>query len=178
MKEERIFWKGKKSRKAFLHYYIVSILFLALTGVLLFGIIEIGFLAAFADYLSYLLIGLSILFVILVEIKRLMVKYSITENRIIKEEGIINKKTDYIPYQMIEKILFDNKWHDRILGIGNIEIDTGEAQFWLLSVNKPREVENIINKAISRVTRRYYNQGNSSDYKQNNYTQRNYRRGR
>ncbi len=160
--EERTYWTGRKSRKTFLHYYLFGTLLAIAALLLLTGFFDsFVSLGVFSSYASYLLGGVGVILVIASEIKRILVKYIITETRIIKEEGIINRHVDYIPYQMVEKISFRNMWYERLLKIGNLEVDTGEDSFWLYSIDNPEKVEGIINKAMGSATRRYYQRQNS-----------------
>lgn len=148
--EEKILWQGRKTRKVLIHYYIagvVSIIF----GVVLF----LGFplKIPFSFFVSIVLGVIGGVLFLISEIKRLLVKYMITETRVIKESGIINKKTEYIPYQMVERISFESPWYKRLLKIGDIKVDTGEDSFVIESVSHPEKVEELIRGAISRVTR-------------------------
>jgi|GEM_PF-1790830 len=156
--EEKIFWEGRKSRKVFLHYYFFGILFLILGLFSFIGLMNsfFPFLTSFSSYLSFFLFGIGLVFILISEIKRILIKYYLTETRVIKERGIINKFTDYIPYQMIEKISLHNMWYERLLKIGDIEIDTGEESFWLESVNHPEKLEKIIRDIINKITGGYY----------------------
>ena len=155
--EEKILWKGMKSRKALLRYYLIGIIFLGLDLVLFVGLLNSLFpTIPLPDYLYYVLAGTGITLILAGELKRILIKYSVTETRIIKEEGIFNKHMDYIPYQMIERISSVVKWYERIFKTGSIKVDTGEDNFWIKSVSHPERVEKMINGALSVNMRRYY----------------------
>lgn len=157
--EEKILWEGRKSRKIFLHYYLLGIVFIILALSLFLGFLDqLPFISGLSIYLSLFLAGIGITLILVGEFKRILIKYMITETRVVKEEGIINKRTDQIPYQMVEKIASNNRWYERLLKIGNIEINTGEEDFWLESVNHPEDVEKLINHAIGSITMRYYSE--------------------
>jgi uncharacterized membrane protein YdbT with pleckstrin-like domain len=150
--DEKTYWKGRKSRKSFLFHYIFGVLFLAL-GVITFSRIlnqVVMFLSDFSLYVSVFLTAIGAILILSSEFKRILTKYSITETRVVKEDGLVNKKIEYIPYQMVEKISSNQQWYERILKIGNIEIDTGEAHFWLKSVDHPQKLEGLIREAIRR----------------------------
>lgn len=156
--EEKIIWKGRKSRKVFLHYYFFGILLIIFGLFSSIGLINsfLPFLAVLSDYLSYFLVGIGLVLFVISEVKRVLVKYSITETRIIKESGIINKFIDYIPYQMIERISLHNMWYERLLKIGDIKIDTGEENLLIESVDHPEKLEKIIRDIINKITGGYY----------------------
>lgn len=166
--DERTYWEGRSSRKSFVFRYLVGALFICTGIIILSGILDIPFISDFSLYITLFLAGIGTLFVFTGEFKRTLTKYSVTENRVIKEEGLVNKKTEYIPYQMVEKISSNQRWYERILKIGNIEIDTGEAQFWLKSVDHPEKVEDFIRQAIGRRGKYDQNRGpvkNESQYR-------------
>lgn len=158
--DEKILWEGRKSRKVLLHYYLLGIVFIILALSLFLGFLDqfLPFTSDIRVYLSLFLAGIGIIIILIGEFKRILTKYMITETRVVKEGGIINKRTDQIPYQMVEKISSDNRWYERLLKIGNIEINTGEEDFWLESVDHPEEVEKLINHAIGSITKRYYSE--------------------
>ena len=151
---ENILWEGRKTRKVFIHYYAVAFLLIVL-GIISFA--EIFWKIPFSMHVSIILIAIGLVVIVVQEIKRLGVRYIITETRVIKEMGIVNKKTEYIPYQMVERISFESPWYMRILKIGDIRVDTGEDSFLLESLNHPEKIEALLNRAMERVIR--YRQG-------------------
>ena len=154
MTGENILWKGRKTRKVFIHYYVVAFLLIVL-GAISFA--EIFWKVPFSMHVSITLIAIGLIVIVVQEIKRIGVRYIITETRVIKEMGIVNKKTEYIPYQMVERISFESPWYMRILKIGDIRVDTGEDSFLLESLNHPEKIEALLNRAMERVIR--YRQG-------------------
>ncbi|UCG95888.1 MAG: PH domain-containing protein [archaeon] len=148
--DEKTYWKGRKSRKSFLFHYVFGVLFLALGGITFSGILKqfITFLSDFYLYVSIFIAAIGAILILSSEFKRILTKYSITESRVVKEDGLINKKIEYIPYQMVEKISSSQQWYERVLKIGSIEIDTGEAHFWLNSISHPERLEKLIREAI------------------------------
>ncbi len=154
---EKVFWEGRKSRKIFIHFYLAGIIFITLALILFPGFLNqyLPFIADFSVYISLFFAGVGIILILISEVKRISIKYRVTETRVEKEQGIINKRVEHIPYQMVEKISSNNPWYARLLKIGDIEINTGEEHFWIKSVDHPEKVEEIIHNAISRITRRY-----------------------
>ena len=181
--EENMYWVGKISRKAFLGHYLISGVFLIISILFFLGIVSeyVPLLANFSFYIGIAAIFAVGLIMAIVEIKRITVKYEISNRRVLKENGIINKKTDYIPYHMVEKISLEKRWYERLLKIGTIKIDTGETHFYLFSVDRPDEVEDILRRAMGGVTR-YGDDGqrnstqNSQNYSQKPPKQNKYRR--
>ncbi len=162
--EEKILWKGRRSRKSYIFSYFLALIFLILGAIVFLGFFPS--LAELSIYVSLLLVSAGLVLITSKELKRILVKYTLTTSRIIKEEGIINKKMDYIPYQMIEKISLTNKWYERILRTGSLVVDTGEENFTIETVDRPEKLEEIINKATGKFV-----------YRQQSSQQPVYRRG-
>lgn len=152
---EKIVWESRKSRKAFLMSYILAGLLLATGAIFVLGVVNqfLPVVSDFSLYISAFFVMAGIIIILASEFKRTLVKYSITGTRIIREEGLFNKKIDYIPYQMIEKISSTHKWYERLLKTGSIEVNTGEENFWIESVDHPEKVEEIINRTIGKMAR-------------------------
>ena len=148
--EERMYWVGKKSRKAFIGLYSISIALITLSVLSFIGVISgfLPFLSGVSFYMGVLSASAAVLVIGIIEIKRIMVKYEISNHRVLKETGIINKKTDYIPYHMVEKMTLSKKWYERILKIGTIRVDTGETHFYMHSIDRPNEIEDVIRSAM------------------------------
>lgn len=174
---EKVLWEGRKSRKIFMHYYLAGIIFITLALTLFLGSLDqfLPFISDFSVYLSLFLAGIGVFLILLSEIKRIIIIYRVTETRVEKEQGIINKRVEHIPYQMVEKISSNNPWYARLLKIGDIEINTGEEHFWIKSIDNPEKVEEIIHNAISRITRRYSEPAGYQRYPQTKSPYRNTR---
>src|SRR5207249_11126268 len=59
------------------------------------------------------------------ELKRKTTRYIITDNKIIREGGILNKNTQMIPYTQLERADLHQTFGERILKIGAIVVDPG-----------------------------------------------------
>jgi len=175
--EEKSYWQGKKSRKSFAGNYMISgLIFLIalMTGTgTLSGVVS--FVDMFSLYIAIALACVGVSLLTMIEVKRTSVKYSVTSRRVVKETGIFNKKKDYIPYQMVEKISVNELWYQRLLNIGDIKVDTGEANFYLESIDRPEKVEEIIRSAMSNMVvyagNARQNQNNYKNPARNSYPQ-------
>lgn len=142
--DERILWKGKRSRRAFLVYYLLATLFFALTIFLYFNLIDIPYGIPSEVYIT--LIGFGLISILAVEVKRIFVRYVITNERVIKNIGVLSKTEDSIPYEMIEKMICKLSFIQRILNVGDLVVDTGEKQLFLVSIDNPKKIEDLIYK--------------------------------
>ncbi len=123
----------RPTRLSALKYYIAAGILWIIAGVaLLFptGPIanwEIPLLGWRLKSLGAALLGIIGLAAVLVaEFKRLPFKYTLTDLRIIKREGIIRRKEDSVPLYKVERITLKQGVIQRILNYGSIEVDTGE----------------------------------------------------
>ncbi len=103
----------RPTRLIALRYYVAAFLLLVLAGVLFFQVIA-RFVASFPNpdigpiRLSTILAGvvgfLALLAFLVAELKRKSTRYIITDNKIIREDGILNKNTAMIPYTQLERV--------------------------------------------------------------------------
>lgn len=61
-----------------------------------------------------------------------------------------------IPYTMVERVDLHQNLPERIMNIGNIKIDTGEDEIWMMRIPHAAQVEELINALVSDSTERYY----------------------
>ena len=74
-------------------------------------------------------------------------RYRISNQRIVLETGAFSKRIDEIDMRTVEDIEFQQRFLERLLGIGQIAIVAADKQmsrFRLLGVEKPRELRELI----------------------------------
>jgi uncharacterized membrane protein YdbT with pleckstrin-like domain len=74
-------------------------------------------------------------------------RYRISNQRIVIETGAFSKRIDEIDMRTVEDIEFQQRFLERLLGIGEIAIiaaDKQMARFRLLGIEKPRELRELI----------------------------------
>lgn len=97
-------------------------------------------------------IGLLVL--LLAEIKRISVKYVITDSRIIVYSGILSRKMNQMPFNKIERVEMDQSLLQRILKFGDIVMDTGEDTITLGSLGHVNLVQNEVSKLVATYSKR------------------------
>lgn len=89
----------------------------------------------------------------------------------LKEDPILNVMTNSrhwryhtrdIPYSMVERVDLHQNLSERIMNIGNIKIDTGEDEIWMMRIPQAKQVEELINTLVSDSTERYYRDRSAS----------------
>src|SRR2546427_8089813 len=84
------------------------------------------------------------------ELKRKTTRYIITDNKIIREDGILNKNTAMIPYTQLERVDMRQSFSQRILKIGTIVVDTGEDTMNMDMVPHPAHIQELLSSRIGR----------------------------
>jgi uncharacterized membrane protein YdbT with pleckstrin-like domain len=136
---EKLIYISHPSRIAFIKYYLIF-------SVFIFASIYIYFLIS--DFESFLLAIIGFFILLMGEIKRLRIKYLVTNERVIKNTSFINKKSTSIPLHMIERITVSQNILEKLFSVGNINIDTGEDEIIYKNISKPYKVEKIIRRAL------------------------------
>ena len=104
--------------------------------------------------LSLVLIGLIVLLVPIVSVKRL--RYRISNYRIDFESGLLSKNIDTIELWHVEDIKFHQSLLDRIMGVGTISVmshDAATPKLILHSVPKARELFETLKQRVIAVKR-------------------------
>jgi uncharacterized membrane protein YdbT with pleckstrin-like domain len=101
------------------------------------------------------ILGAFFLFIALVaflvaELKRKTTRYVITDNKIIREDGILNKNTEMIPYTQLERVDMKQTFGQRILRIGTIVVDTGDDTMNLDMIPRPAQVQELLSTRLGR----------------------------
>ena len=84
------------------------------------------------------------------ELKRKTTRYIITDNKIIREDGILNKNTEMIPYTQLERVDMKQSFGQRILKIGTIVVDTGDDTLNIDMVRHPAKIQELLSTRLGR----------------------------
>jgi len=149
----------RPTRLIALRFYVAAFLLLTLAGVL-FSQVIVRFVASFPNpdvgpiRLSTILAGIvgffALLAFLVAELKRKSTRYIITDNKIIREDGILNKNTAMIPYTQLERVDMRQSFSQRILKIGTIVVDTGEDTMNMDMVPHPAHIQELLSSRIGR----------------------------
>ena len=84
-------------------------------------------------------------------------RYRVSNQRIVVETGALSKRIDEIDMRTVEDIEFQQRFLERLLGIGQIAIvaaDKKMIRFRLLGIENPREVRELIRAQAFQATQR------------------------
>ena len=100
--------------------------------------------------LSVVLAALGLLSLVTAELKRASTHYIITDNKIIRRDGILNKRTMMVPYTQLEKVDLNQSLLQRVLRIGTLNIDTGDDSITIDMVPSPTKVQDLLSQRMGR----------------------------
>ena len=84
------------------------------------------------------------------ELVRKSTRYIITDVKVIREEGILSKRTAMVPYSHLERVEVTQSLLQRILRIGTVVVDTGDDSISIDMVPKPSEIQRILSQRMGR----------------------------
>lgn len=103
------------------------------------------------DHLLAVFFGILALYGFLrAELMRITTRYVITDNKIIREDGILSKSTQMIPYTQLERVDVRQSFLQRILRIGTVIVDTGDDTLDIEMVPRPREIQELLSDRLGR----------------------------
>jgi len=152
----------KTSRIAYMQNYVIATLVVILL-ILIFPYLNFTiFITTTQELISYLVVfSLIIIITFMIEeptIERWIRKYVVSNNEVMKIEGIFRKKKFAIPYQSIADVKLSKGIVGRIFNFGNIEIMGFKEGMNMKGIRNPDEVlrmiENKVNLMRSKVIKK------------------------
>lgn len=115
------------------------------------GLVRVGWMAAIV------LAAIQILVALVAWIRLRSTSYTVTNQRVMIEQGVFSKTVDEIDLRYVEDSLFHQSFGDRILGIGSVTLlssDKTTPRAMLRSIREPRKVREIIRAEAYQVSQR------------------------
>jgi uncharacterized membrane protein YdbT with pleckstrin-like domain len=149
----------RPTRLIALRYYVLSVIFLVLAGVFFFRVIQAFYPSFPSPSLGSWSLGtiaggafvfFALVSLLVAELFRKTTKYIITDNKIIREDGILSKNSEMIPYTQLERVDVRQSFGDRILRIGTIVVDTGDDTLNIDKVRHPRKIQELLSSRLGR----------------------------
>ena len=124
------------------------------------GLLVVAFFAlvlqAVAVWIAVLM-GLSLLLIpAFYQLKRKLVRYTLTDSKIEIDEGFISKTTRSVPLRTIQDVTVSATIVQRMLGFGNLIIENAgetESQIVLKNINSPKKYADILLKQMRQLNR-------------------------
>ncbi len=116
-----------------------------------FGRVSLSLLGWSVDHiLTILFLILALYGFVRAELMRKTTRYIITDNKIIREDGILNKNTEMIPYTQLERVDLRQSFLQRVLHIGTVVVDTGDDTLNIEMVPHPAKVQQLLSERLGR----------------------------
>lgn len=156
MADETVLLVTRPARIVRFHYYTGAVVLLVLgLGILLtfIRLPPIDFIPSpwLSTGLGLALFGIALVLVLVAEVRRLAVTYVLTSERVLRRDGIVRRKTSFMPYAKLQRVELVQTLRQRLVGVGTLVVDTGEDTMEIRSVRRPAELERMISaRAIRR----------------------------
>ena len=156
---EQTLLETRPTRLISFKYYVLFVLAEALALILFADLVPqiqnaVGTISilgwSLSTILSVLLAALGLLSLVTAELKRASTHYIITDNKIIRRDGILNKRTMMVPYTQLEKVDLNQSLLQRVLRIGTLNIDTGDDSITIDMVPSPTKVRSRASRGRAR----------------------------
>ena len=146
---DRVLLTARPSRLLLTHYYLLVLLLLAAALALAAGVIPGDVLGrSVRHYIAGFLAAVALLVLLVAELRRIGQKYTVYEHRVGVSEGLLRRRTQYMPYRRIERVEVDQSLLGRVFGVGDLVVDTGDDDMTLRGIRKPGRVEELVSRLI------------------------------
>ena len=149
----------RPTRLVALRYYVGMFFALILAGLFYFQVIQ-RFAPSFPNpgvlgqplstIQAVVFLFLALLAFLTAELLRKTTRYIITDNKIIREDGILSKRTMMSPYTQLERVDLHQSLLQRILKIGTIVVDTGDDSLNIDMIPHPQQVQDLLSARMGR----------------------------
>jgi uncharacterized membrane protein YdbT with pleckstrin-like domain len=148
---EEIFFHGHPSWRSLTAFYVKGLIGSLVVGVL------VGVITRIADHhvkIGWVVVAIVVVFVVLVaigQVRRLQTTYSITNQRLTIETGLLSKQLHQTRLERVQNVNCDQSLGDRILQIGIVDFDTAaeaDFDFSFRGVGDPREIVRTVDRAL------------------------------
>lgn len=156
---EQTLLTARPTRLIGFRYYVAALFLLTLAGLFYFRIVQ-WLAPSFPSptiagwnlnaILTAIFLFLALLSFLTAELKQKTTRYIITDNKIVREDGILNKKTAMVPYTQLERVDLHQSLGQRILRIGTLVIDTGDDSITIDMVPHPKRIQELLSQRMGR----------------------------
>jgi uncharacterized membrane protein YdbT with pleckstrin-like domain len=148
---EEIFFHGHPSWRSLAIFYAEGLALALLAGVIAGVVTRI---AANHVQVGWVIVAVVVVFLVVVlvgQIRRIGTTYSITNQRLTIQTGILSRDVHQTRLERIQNVNSSQSLFERVLRIGTVEFDTaGETQFDFAfrGVGNPRQIVRTVDRAL------------------------------
>ncbi len=154
---EQTLLTAKPTRYIAFHYYVLMILAVILAPLFFFQIAYFRLVpnpqvgpVHLDTIIAGVLLLLALYCLLRAELKRATTFYIITDNKIIRRDGILNRNTQMMPYTMLNRVDLSQTFGQRLLHIGSVLVDTGDDRMSIDHVAHPERIQQLLSARIGR----------------------------
>ncbi|HYM40501.1 MAG TPA: PH domain-containing protein [Thermoplasmata archaeon] len=154
---EQTLLTAKPTRYIAFHYYVLFLLAIVLAPLVYLHPWYFDLIPATAlgpvdlrEIITGLLLLLALYSLVRAELKRATTFYIITDNKIIRRDGILNRNTQMMPYTMLNRVDLNQSFGQRLLHIGTVLVDTGDDKMSIDHVAHPEKIQQLLSARIGR----------------------------
>ena len=148
--------KYKTSRTSYMTNYLIFVL-LVVFALLVWQRFSLNFTLSpqtnaelFYDLIIFAFLLVAVYLLEEADMERMLRHYFVTNNEVIKIEGIIRKKRISIPYQSVADVRVNKGVVGRMFNFGDVEITGMKENINMKGMKKPDEIYDAIQKKIAR----------------------------
>jgi membrane protein YdbS with pleckstrin-like domain len=148
--------KYKTSRTSYMTNYFIVIL-LVVFALLVWQRFSLSFSffpqtnsELFSDLVIFIFLLVAVYLLEEADMERMLRHYFVTNNEVIKIEGIIRKKRISIPYQSVADVRVNKGVVGRLFNFGDVEITGMKENINMRGMKRPDEIYNAIQNKIAR----------------------------
>ena len=148
---EEIFFHGHPSWRSLGLFYAKGLLAVLLAGVIAGVVTRISASHVQAGWVAAAVVLAFLVLVLVGQILRIGTTYSITNQRLTIERGILSRDVHQTRLERIQNVNLSQSLFERLLRIGTVEFDTaGESQFdfSFRGVGDPRRIVRTVDRAL------------------------------
>jgi membrane protein YdbS with pleckstrin-like domain len=158
----------KTSRVSYISNYVLVILALVLLALIWpYLSVKIGF-TSLRDVATYAIFALFVVGITFLmeepSIEQIMRKYVVTNNEVIKVEGLLRKKRISIPHGNIADIRVKKGIFGRIFNFGDLEITGMRENISMKGLRNPDEIYRIIEHKVSLMREGFIHEGRKAGW--------------
>lgn len=154
---EKTLLTTRPTRYIAFHYYVVMVLSLILAPLLYFHPFIFDRIPSYTvgpvttgDIFLVFFLVLALYSLVRAELKRATTFFVITDNKIIRRDGILSKNTQMVPYTQLERIDLNQSLGQRLLHIGTVVVDTGDDTLKIDHIPHPEKVQQLLSERLGR----------------------------
>ena len=148
---EEIFFHGHPSWRALALFYFKGLVVVLLAGVIAGIVTRLTASRVQAGWVSVAVVVVFLGLVVIGQVRRIQTTYSITNQRLTIETGILSRDVHQTRIERIQNVNSSQSLFERLLRIGTVEFDTaGESQFdfSFRGVSDPRGIVRTVDRAL------------------------------